>query len=162
MWVDAGVYPPNVTANIPEGKAYYRAVRAHILTYEALWRLRWTLFRSWLHQKAGGTSTDVEQIEASSTELVNVFKTSKITGYDRNVMDQAAKLHEAIQNVNLIGQMEEFDSLFLGNKQYVFWKTYMDMVEILLLFIRAEREGNWKLHLEAFAAMLPWMTAYDH
>ncbi|WAR24223.1 P52K-like protein [Mya arenaria] len=162
VWVDAGVYPPNVTSNMMEGKAYYRAVRAHILTYEALWRLRWTMFRSWLHQKAGGTSTDVGEMEASSTDLVNIFKTSKITGYDQNVMDQAAKLHEVILDVKLIGQMQEFDSLFFGNKQYVFWKTYMDMIEILLLFIRAEREGNWKLHLEAFAAMLPWLTAYDH
>ena len=38
----------------------------------------------------------------------------------------------------------------------------MGMVEILLDFIRAEREGNWTLHLEAFAAMLPWLTIYDH
>ena len=98
------------------------------------------MFRSWLHQKAGGTSTDVGEMEASSTDLVSIFRTSKITGYDQNVMDQSAKLHEVIQNVNLIGQMQEFDSLFFGNKQYVFWKTYMDMIDILLLFIRAERE----------------------
>ena len=38
----------------------------------------------------------------------------------------------------------------------------MSMVEILLHFIRAERECNWNLHLEAFAAMLPWLTIYDH
>ena len=38
----------------------------------------------------------------------------------------------------------------------------MDMVKLLLDFIRAEREGNWNLHLEAFAAMLPWLTMYDH
>ena len=36
------------------------------------------------------------------------------------------------------------------------------MVEILLDFIRAERDRNWTLHLEAFAAMLPWLTIYDH
>ena len=36
------------------------------------------------------------------------------------------------------------------------------MVEILLYFIRAERDGNWTLQLEAFAAMLPWLTIYDH
>ena len=35
------------------------------------------------------------------------------------------------------------------------WSTYMNMVEILLDFIRAERDGNWTLHLEAFAVMLP-------
>ena len=40
LWVEAGLYPPNVTENMFSGKAYYRAVRAHTLTYEALWRLR--------------------------------------------------------------------------------------------------------------------------
>ena len=38
--------------------------------------------------------------------------------------------------------------------------TYM--VEILLDFIRDERDGNWILHLEAFTAMLSWLTIYDH
>lgn len=41
LWIDSGVYPPNVTENKLDGKAYYRAVRAHTLTYETLWRLRW-------------------------------------------------------------------------------------------------------------------------
>ena len=38
----------------------------------------------------------------------------------------------------------------------------MDMVEILLYFIRAERDGNWTVLLEAFAGMLPWLTISDH
>lgn len=36
------------------------------------------------------------------------------------------------------------------------------MVEVLLDFIRAERESNWDLHLEAFAAISPRLTVYDH
>ena len=36
------------------------------------------------------------------------------------------------------------------------------MVELLLDFIRANRDGLWKLHLDTFAAMLPWLTIYDH
>ena len=35
-------------------------------------------------------------------------------------------------------------------------------MEILLDFIRAERDGKSTLLLEAFAAMLPWLTIYDH
>lgn len=36
------------------------------------------------------------------------------------------------------------------------------MVSLLLQFLRAERTGNWKLHLSAFADMLPWFAVYDH
>jgi len=38
----------------------------------------------------------------------------------------------------------------------------MKMVELQLAMIRADRNGNWDLHLESFAAMLPWLTIYDH
>ena len=38
----------------------------------------------------------------------------------------------------------------------------MSMVGTLLDFIRSLQEGNWSHHLESFAAMLPWMTIYDH
>ena len=47
-------------------------------------------------------------------------------------------------------------------RRRLLWSTYMNMVEILLDFIRAERDGNWTLHLEAFAAMLAWITIYDN
>ena len=48
------------------------------------------------------------------------------------------------------------------NPNFKLRSSYMSMVEILLDLIRAEREGNWNLHLEGFAAMLPWLTIYDH
>lgn len=42
-----------------------------------------------------------------------------------------------------------------------FWLNYMDAVEVMLSFIRADRSGDWKLHLATTAAMLPVMNAYD-
>ena len=36
------------------------------------------------------------------------------------------------------------------------------MVEILFSFVRANRDGDWLLHHDSFAAMLPWLTIYDH
>ena len=38
----------------------------------------------------------------------------------------------------------------------------MDMFHILLLFTRAQKEGNWKLHLYAFREMLPFFMRYNH
>ena len=38
----------------------------------------------------------------------------------------------------------------------------MEIVFILMGFIRADREGNWARHLELFSKMLPWFTIYDH
>ena len=38
----------------------------------------------------------------------------------------------------------------------------MQMVQILLLFIHAQRDGVWKLHLHAFQHTLPLFMKYDH
>ena len=38
----------------------------------------------------------------------------------------------------------------------------MQMVHILLLFIRAQRNGVWSLHIYAFQRMLPLFMRYDH
>ena len=43
-----------------------------------------------------------------------------------------------------------------------FWWHYMEMVSILLRFTRAQREGNWDLHLHAFKEMMPYFHAYNH
>ena len=43
-----------------------------------------------------------------------------------------------------------------------YWSTYMELVEFMLDFIRAYRIGDWKLHLQTFAQMLPWLSTYDH
>ena len=39
IWVESGVFAQNTTGAMLEGKQYYRAVRGHLLTYEALSRI---------------------------------------------------------------------------------------------------------------------------
>ena len=38
----------------------------------------------------------------------------------------------------------------------------MEMVQTLLHFTRAQRVGDWELHLHAFKSMLPFFMRYDH
>ena len=42
-----------------------------------------------------------------------------------------------------------------------FWMTYIDMVEVLLGLLRADREGDWNLHLTCIRRVLPWCFALD-
>ena len=42
------------------------------------------------------------------------------------------------------------------------WVQYMTMVDILRKFLKAERTGNWKLHLETVHEMLPYFAASGH
>ncbi|XP_014666278.1 PREDICTED: uncharacterized protein LOC106808189 [Priapulus caudatus] len=45
---------------------------------------------------------------------------------------------------------------------FQFWWKYIEMVNILLRFTRAQRDGLWELHLSAFRDMLPYFHQYDH
>ena len=42
------------------------------------------------------------------------------------------------------------------------WIQYTDMIDILRRFIKAERTGNWKLHLKSMQEMLPFFAAAGH
>ena len=44
---------------------------------------------------------------------------------------------------------------------FSFWDTYIELVKLLLQFIRAERDGHWKLHLETTSRMVPYFYAMD-
>ena len=44
---------------------------------------------------------------------------------------------------------------------FAFWDEYVRMVITLLQFIKAERTGNWCLHLEATSALAPYFFAHD-
>ena len=42
------------------------------------------------------------------------------------------------------------------------WLTYMDYIDTLKLFIRAERVGNWNMHIIAVGRMLNLFAATGH
>ncbi|KAG1693201.1 hypothetical protein GQR58_007155 [Nymphon striatum] len=61
----------------------------------------------------------------------------------------------------IISMLKAFDDEQVQRPQFAFWLVYMEMVFILLNFIRAEREGNWELHLESFKRMVPCVGARE-
>ena len=43
----------------------------------------------------------------------------------------------------------------------MFWQSYLDMVQILLDFVKSIRLPDWNLHLQSTERMLIWIHAYD-
>ena len=155
IWVESGAFAEGSTDAMMESKAYYRAVRGHTLTYEALWQIYWTLFSSWLNETGKNPSL--------STKVVGVIEEFSTRTQDNDdVQRLVSEVMEVLDEENIIKMTEEFDKEFADIPNFVLWRTYMKMVETMLEFIRANRDGDWHLHLNSFAAMLPWMTIYDH
>ena len=42
------------------------------------------------------------------------------------------------------------------------WLQYLEMVDILRRFLKAERTGNWRVHLQSVREMLPYFAAAGH
>ena len=50
----------------------------------------------------------------------------------------------------------------LISKNSKLWFQYMEMLDILRKFLKAERTGNWKLYLQAIHEILPYLAASGH
>ena len=42
-----------------------------------------------------------------------------------------------------------------------YWRTYIQAVLMVLMFVRATRESDWKAHVETFRLMLPFFFSLD-
>ncbi|XP_077968888.1 uncharacterized protein LOC144422864 [Styela clava] len=145
--IESRVVAPGSINSIMHGRHYNRSIRAHKLVFEALHRMRW-----------------------------NVFIKNQSLQSKAKVFDLASKLNNAYTDPQLFKQIcesKEVRSLMVDyqlfiehqskmNKTFSLWSSYIDMVELLLQFIRATRDGLWDLHLATLHKMLPWFFAYDH
>ncbi|PIK40129.1 hypothetical protein BSL78_23030 [Apostichopus japonicus] len=84
--------------------------------------------------------------------------------HDR-LMDKAISPQEVCESDVLDSINEELErkKLSLSNlRTGTLWMQYMHMVDLLRLFIKAERTGNWNLHLSTIKEMLPFFAAAGH
>ena len=146
LLVESGMYGGNTASASLKGKSYNRGVRAHKVVMEAMLRLLWHSFAKWMFQK-----------EKASQESITGVDEDRITSYYHTCQEAViGKSKEALhgQFHLLCSEMKEMLNLFdmfrregrQKSKLFAFWDSYIEMVELLLTFIRAEREGNWSLH----------------
>ena len=59
VWIKSTVYGDNTAQNNMAAKSYNRTVRAHELTYEALWRILWDKFVKWAEDSSVDINPDI-------------------------------------------------------------------------------------------------------
>ena len=103
----------------------------------------------------------MEDLQNIVSPVVELFRMREKPA--RELFQTSVRILESyIQSQNITDPLNQFDAFMSTSKNYAFWLSYMEMVETILNFIRTECEGNWQLHLESFAALLPWLVVYDH
>ena len=137
------VYAKGSVVHMLNGHAFSRAVRAHILTLLALMCVLMEM-SNWLNQ------TDKEHLES-------VYK-----GTIEQVEGAAfIQEHETVRQFHqLVSQ--HLDQATSQSKTGKLWVQYAHQVILMLNFFRAERTGDWKLHLNCVREMIPHFHAARH
>ena len=149
LLVESGMMSRGSLPSVLSGHHYNKAVRVLKLLLECMFRLHFSAF--------------LESIDHDEKQALLVQK----------VLDTAREVQVncTADSRKQLNDLPELNDLFIlynkykeGNKgpNAEFWLSFIDMVSVLLKFIRATREGNWDLHLACLQAMVPWFFAYDH
>ena len=157
LLIESGVYAAGTTSAIMKGKSYNRGIRAHKLAMEALFRLMWDAFVAWYESHHGEYEGRVVNEDAVVEKVEVCRRTITAKGEVRPCMEELQE-----ETLELCSLFQEFKSESRANsKMFAFWDDYGHMVKLLLQFVKAERAGNWEMHLLCVSAMLPYFYAMD-
>ena len=173
------IYASKAVDHILSGKAIARAVRAHLLVDAALNTLlaskAFNLTAQSHYETYIEDDCDVEILNDNGMEKALEERLPLTDGADCLLKD-ARLLYEKLMAGSITAEEVSKasvlriikDSLYKEREVLQFsrtakiWLQYMDMVDILRCFIKADRCGNWRLHLKALSDMLPYLAAAGH
>ena len=163
------MYAPNAVVHMLAGKAVVRAVQAHLIIESALNAL---LLSDAMNINLFSTSEDEAEDEAeSSLEVVATDLCSRNSDLQEafilyeNLMNNSLSVHQVCQTEVIQKLKESLKSKVCSlqsSRTASLWLQYLDMIDILRNFIRAQHVGNWELHLQSLSDMLPYLAASGH
>ena len=152
LLVDSGVYAAGTAELFLQGKEYNRAVKAYIHVYEALSQVRLTEFLKYLEQKK----------QKLPDELWEHLSATKDLFYSGSMPQSAVIELQNLVEKHVQPLMAEFRAeLSEKSPTFQLWDSLIEALHNLLLNLRAEREGDWPLHLHSFLSFLPYYAITD-
>jgi hypothetical protein len=163
------IYGSNTIEHILSGKAYARALQGHLLVCEALTQILLDYLRKETNADDGvtpvllhGNSTSMFQGCLSDNQACELN-----TLYNRALQDKVSDTNDFLLDSDSLSRfthkLEELKTaLTFQSRTAQLWISYMRYVELVKTFIVAERTGNWLLHLDTVAKMLPLFASTGH
>ena len=136
------VYAKNSVIHMMSGKAYSRSVRALFLTEEALF----TVFLQ-AHENSFPNKEELKDIYIS---LINGTTHPHVLLNSQTVTKFVKHLEKHLSSTSERGRTQTL------------WIHFLEMVELVRMFVRAERSGDFFLHLYCVAQMLPYFHSCGH
>ena len=137
------VYAPNTVIHMMTGHAYARALRAHLLSSAAI-------VSKLLDQPECLSGVDLPHLKAIHKALLN-GECPASSVEDEECVNQLSHVIDTLM-VQAAAQ----------GRTGKLWVEYLKQVSMIRRFIRAERTGDWDLHLHAVSEMIPLFHAAGH
>ena len=156
LLVDSGVYAEATVGMMLAGKEFHRSIRGLTLAFEAMMQLFLVELLRWCYTDEGTAipSTVWRHMEA-------VFQ-AEMTDSKSLLHNSRKELNLCIEK-NLIPVIDKFQEWgCTRSPTFQYWFDFTKAIQVLLRNIRAEREGNWTLHLASSLDMLPYYFATNH
>jgi hypothetical protein len=171
-------YAGNTVSHMMTGKAVSRAVRGHMLIDAALNTILIAdaynvpvPTRDTVDAPDTGLDSNDRDISAMHTANADVTHEDSLqtdltvasTLYDK-LMSATVSLDDVCSDENLerVKRTLNEKNATRTMRTSLLWLQYMEMVDILRRFLKAERTGNWALHLQSVREMLPYLAASGH
>ena len=135
-------------------KDYYQAINAYMRIHVAMLSIWWYAFEDFCLNK----ECDLSTFTSLCDYLANLGDVSKANqdGF-RNSVTKMCKVTPSLRP-----PMGEFNHSRVEFQTSALWLKNIELIQTVLLYIHAEREGIWTEHLTAVTAMLNVITAADH
>lgn len=173
------IYAPNAVEHILTGKAIARAVRSHLLVDVAVNTLMVSKALKVPIPGLQDKSNDPPSVEDESFDHEAGVAPNARTSEDgrencdlqeaRSLFDELMNKRKSAEEVSAADVLTRIKHLLQKQRDLMKddhtglrWLQYLDMVDILRMFIKTERTGNWRLHLQALSEMLPYLAAAGH
>ena len=180
------IYSGNAVKHMLSGKAISRAVRGHLLIDAALNAIllanaynlpvptnqhdpppginETTPDDDWhasgqSHPMEMEVEEDIVPFKSPEQDLMEVGRILDHLQKDPSI---AANLSSSEVLSRVTHKVEEERKSMSDQRTAQLWLQYLDMIAILKTFIKAERTGDWTLHLAAVKDMLPFFAAAGH
>lgn len=176
------IYGENAVEHMLSGKAVSRALRGHFIVSSALnAKLVSSMFPGGCEFIDHGTieeETEQHDLDNGGPEDYLDFNTSMVekltTTEVNNLKELENKLKENTNSaIDQLERSEEISKLESRFKEYKdelasksrtakFWLQYLHYIDVLKMFIFAERSGNWAMHLTAISKMIDLFSVTGH
>ena len=150
-WTESELYGPSTVKQILGGNHVKRAQTAHLITLQALFRLYQEAFIE-----------DYPNSLPNLTECITQLNDACANNETEAVKEAHGRLVETIESEEVLKKMDEYDrEKEKKSPSFKVVRQYMNMVLEMMTFIRAVRNGNWTLHLEALDVLTKYFFAHD-